>query len=337
MAVSAVAVLLLLLGAPATAQEAGLPQRVDMIDTTPPTADFSIDPPQGVVSTTFFFDALASADNEDSDAWLLVRFDFEDDGAWDTIWLNPTNPARRHTYTSTGIYTTRLEVKDRDELTATTTRSVEVGDPGTNAPPTAACNVSPQSGPPGTTFTFEATASADAEEATSALVVKWDQYGTFDFRGQSWQPATQPISFTYTGLGIQRVDLIVMDTGFLMDTAECEVEIEPPGGNTAPTADLVISPTHGTTTTPYSLDARGSHDDQDAIASLSVRFDWTDDGVYDSSWLNASQLWEHTFGDVWGAITVRAQVRDSGGLTDEITQTVTVSRIFQIHLPALTR
>ncbi len=304
---------------------------------TPPVADFTVDPPQGVVGTQFFFDPISSSDAEDSDAWLMVRFDFDGDGVWDTPWDNPTNPPARHTYTRAGTYQATLQVQDTGGLTDTKTKTVQVGDPGNNTPPTARCSVVPTSGPPGTTFTFSAANSSDAQDDTSALQVRWDPWGTFDFRGQTWQPATQPITFTYTRLGIHDVDLIVMDSGYLMDDTSCQVEIVPSGGNTPPTASLVITPTTGTITTTFTMDVRGSRDKEDDVSRLSVRFDWTDDGVYDTGWLNASQQWQHTFAHVWGRIRVRAQVMDSGGLTDEATRTVLVSTPYRLYVPALWR
>ena len=304
---------------------------------TPPVADFTIDPPQGVVGTRFFFDPISSYDNEDSDAWLSTRFDFDGDGIWDTGWNNPTNPAPHHIYSAVGTYQVKLEVMDTGNLTDTHVIALQVGGPGNNTPPTAQCTASPPSGPPGTIFTFSAADSSDAQDDTSALQVKWDQWGTFDFRGQTWQPATQSVTFTYTSLGIQEVDLIVMDSGYLMDDTSCQVEVVPEGGNTPPTADLVITPSYGTYTTTFTMDVSGSTDAHDNLADMSVRFDWTDDGTYDTSWLNASQPWSNTFTYNWGQITVRAQIQDSGGLTDEATQTIYVTAPYQIYLPVVQR
>ncbi|RME81748.1 MAG: hypothetical protein D6775_12795 [Caldilineae bacterium] len=167
--------------------------------------------------------------------------------------------------------------------------------------------------------------------------MKWDKWGGFNFSGQDWQPATQPVQFTYDRLGQHTVDLIVMDTGYLMDDTECVLEVVPPGGNNPPTAQLVITPTTGTITTTFTLDVSGSTDDHDAIYDLSVRFDWTDDGVFDTSWLNASQTYTVTFHDMWGQFTVRARVMDSGGLTDDATQTITVTTPYRIFLPLATK
>ncbi len=300
---------------------------------TPPSADFTIDPPQGVVGTIFFFDPIAVSDAEDSDAWLQVRFDFDGDGTWDTIWLNPTNPPYNYTYDAPGTYQVKMVVMDTGGLTDTKVKTLQVGDPGNNTPPTAKCTANPTSGPPGTTFTFSAAGSSDAQDPVSALKVKWDQWGGFDFRDQNWRPATQSVAFTYNSIGVHEVDMVLMDTGYLMDTTTCSVEVIPPGGNDPPTARLEIRPTMGTITTTFTMDVTGSTDDHDTIAEMSVRFDWTDDGVYDTGWLNASQLWTNTYSDVWGQIRVRAQIKDSGGLTDEATQTIVVTTPYYIFLP----
>ena len=302
-------------------------------DNTPPTADFSIDPPQGVVGTIFFFDTGLSSDAEDDLSWLSARFDFDGDGVWDTAWLNPANSPERYTYDAAGTYQVKLLVKDTGGLTDTKVKTLQVGDPGNNTAPTAKCTATPASGPPGTTFTFSAADSSDAQDPVSALKVKWDKWGVFDFRGQDWRPATQPITFTYDQIGIRKVDLILMDTGYLMDHTSCSVEVVPPGGNTPPTARLVITPTVGTITTTFTLDVSGSSDAEDDITYMTVRYDWTNDGVFDTSWLNAADPLRVTFNDIWGQFTVRARVRDSGGLTDDATQTITVTTPYHIYLP----
>ncbi len=300
---------------------------------TPPTARFTVDPPQGVVGTMFFFDPYSSSDAEDSIAWLLSRFDFDGDGTWDTNWDNPANPAATHIYSAPGTYQVKLEIKDTGGLTDTTVMTVQVGDPGSNTAPVARCTGSPATGPAGTVFTFDASGSTDAQDAVSALQVKWAPWGGFYFRGQSWQPATQPMTFTYSSLGIHRVDLIVMDSGYLTSNTSCEVEVVPPGGNNPPTAKLSITPSYGTYTTTFTADMSGSTDDWDSLPYLSVRFDWNGDGVYDTGWLNASQRWDNTFTHDWGPITVRAQIRDTGGLTDEDTQSIYVKAPYEVYLP----
>lgn len=100
---------------------------------TPPTADFGISPQDGDVATAFVLDASLSSDSEDLLAALFVRWDWEDDGAWDTSWS--TNKVASHTYPAPGTYSIRLEVRDTGGLRNQTTRWVTVSPrPDTSGP-----------------------------------------------------------------------------------------------------------------------------------------------------------------------------------------------------------
>ena len=55
-------------------------------------------------------DAASASDTETASEELQVRWDFEDDGAWDTDWV--TNAPADHAYDEEGSYTVRLEVRD---------------------------------------------------------------------------------------------------------------------------------------------------------------------------------------------------------------------------------
>jgi len=81
-------------------------------DDTPPVAGFTIDPPDGNVQTAFVFDASTSTDKEDPTAVLMVRWDWESDGQWDTDWSS--NKKINHNYTDEGTYYVSMEVKDTD-------------------------------------------------------------------------------------------------------------------------------------------------------------------------------------------------------------------------------
>lgn len=327
-------VALLLAGLLAVTVHAGPISGKTQDDNTPPVAVFSVDPASGVVGTHFVFDPSATHDNEDSLAWLLIQFDWNGDGVYDTGWLNPGNPAPEHVYNTVGDYNVTMRVKDTGGLTDTVSQVVHVADPGSNTPPTARCTVTPASGTVDTVFTFSAASSSDVQDAQSQLRATWDwDSGGWD---TPWLPIDQQQTHQFNHTGEYDVWVRVMDTGALSDDAYCTVWVVT-SSNTPPTAVLAISPPSGTITTTFTIDPTGSHDDEDDIAYLSVRFDWTNDGVYDTSWLNASQTWTKLFSDVWGDITVRMRIKDSGGLTDEITRTVHVTTPYRLFLPSFHR
>ena len=100
---------------------------------TPPEPRFSVDPGVGNVSTTFLFDASESSDDRDVTSALEVRWDWTDDGTWDTSWS--TTKTATHLFSSDGVKTVRLEVRDTGGLSNNTTATVVVD---STAPDTSA-------------------------------------------------------------------------------------------------------------------------------------------------------------------------------------------------------
>jgi len=94
-------------------------------------------------------------------------------------------------------------------------------------------------------------------------------------------------------------------------------------GNTKPSAVFTISPGAGPVDTLFTFDATGSFDAEDPSASLEVRWDWENDGLWDTDF-STDQVTIHQYA-VPGTRTVKLQVRDSGGLTDDQTHTVNVT------------
>jgi len=89
-----------------------------------PTASFTVNPASGPLETVFEFDALGSSDPEDSTADLEVRWDWDNDGSWNSDW-SPTKTATHH-YSTTGPKIVRLQVRDTAGATDDTTRTVTV-------------------------------------------------------------------------------------------------------------------------------------------------------------------------------------------------------------------
>ncbi|UCE80853.1 MAG: hypothetical protein JSV94_06870, partial [Methanobacteriota archaeon] len=75
-------------------------------------------------STTFVFDASDSSDDRDPLSDLTVRWDWTDDGAWDTTWSSLKTAS--HQYSITGPKTVRMEVRDTSGLANNTTTQIVV-------------------------------------------------------------------------------------------------------------------------------------------------------------------------------------------------------------------
>jgi uncharacterized protein (TIGR02145 family) len=91
---------------------------------TNPTASFLVTPAIGTIETIFDFDASGSTDLEDVASALKVRWDYENDGVWDTEYS--TIKIATHQYSSIGTITVMLEVMDAGGLTKITTAQISV-------------------------------------------------------------------------------------------------------------------------------------------------------------------------------------------------------------------
>jgi PKD repeat protein len=281
-----------------------------LVNNTPPIASFAVAPLTGDISTTFTVDASSSSDLEDATSTLEVRWDWEDDGVWDTSWS--TTKTAQHQYLSPGTYTIRLEARDAGGLADQTTRQVWVN----NTPPTASFTISPPAGDISTTFTVDASSSTDLEDSASSLEVRWDweDDGVWD---TSWS-TTKTAQQQYTALGVHTVRVEVRDIGGLSSQTTRQVWVN----NTSPSVSFVASPSSGNISTLFTMDALAS-DLEDPPPQLEVRWDWEDDGSWDSPW-STTKTAQHQFATP-GTYTIRVEVRDTGVLTSQTTRQVWVN------------
>jgi hypothetical protein len=93
-------------------------------DPEKPTAKFTVSPETGNLDTMFIVNAEGSFDNKDNIGMLQFRWDWEDDGEWDTLYSSKV--LNSHKYSTTGSKTIRLELKDTDGNTSSTTKTVVV-------------------------------------------------------------------------------------------------------------------------------------------------------------------------------------------------------------------
>ena len=98
---------------------------IDTEENRSPQAEFTFDPPAGIVGTTFSFNASSTVDNKDDVIALEFRWDWETDGTWDTDWQQ--KPSATHVYEEGGSYTVALEVKDTQGLIGSISHILSVG------------------------------------------------------------------------------------------------------------------------------------------------------------------------------------------------------------------
>lgn len=186
--------------------------RAGALDIVPPVARFLRDPVVGMAGDTFTFDASPSRDNLTPPGALMVRWDLNNDGAWDTpLSLDKTIT---RTISAAGVYSVTLGVWDLMAYSSTMTLPVIVLPVSVNTPPTASISVSPLVGVAGTTFQFDASASSDAQTPNDLQVCwDWDVDGLCDTNFS----ATLTASRVYTDAGFHIVRAVVRDAGGLTD------------------------------------------------------------------------------------------------------------------------
>jgi parallel beta-helix repeat protein len=107
--------------------------------------------------------------------------------------------------------------------------------------------------------------------------------------------------------------------------------------NNPPTAAFTFAPDNVNRCTLITFDASTSSDIEDAVQDLQVRWDWENDGTFDTGWSN-HKVTSHQFPGS-GLHTVRMEVMDSGGLMSSTTRQVTINAAIcgGIYLPLIIR
>lgn len=283
---------------------------------TNPQASFTVNPSIAPPGTTFQFDASASSDKETAKSALEVRWDWENDGTYDTGWS--TAKTASHVYVgSGGMRLARVAVRDAQGLIGSVVQQVWIDNK-----PTATFTVSPARGPVNTVFQFDGSGSSDPDLTSAyALDYRWDWQddGTYD---TSWWQNVTP-SHTFTAPGTYTVRLQVRQiAGSLTDTTTRKVTVDPaPMG--APKASFTVTPAVGPPDQKFQVDASGCNDPNGSNAALQVRWDWENDGLYDTAWSTTRKA-THVYGGGAGTHTVRMQVKDSEGLSAVAVRTVTI-------------
>ena len=291
----------------------------DIGGNTPPAAIFTFTPTYGTTTTLFSFDGSQSYDNEDSQELLRVRWDWENDGTWDTEFT--TIKTATHQFLQENTYTVKMQVIDTEGLSGFATHTVYVNNSGGNTPPVAIFYYSPEIGNTSTLYSFNASLSNDIQDPEELLQVRWDweNDGSWDtfFSTNKIANHQYPVTGTYT------VRLEVRDTEGLSDFASLDVEVTQGGGGSPPTAIFTILPAIGTTSTVFDFDASESYDNEDPQNMLQVRWDWEDDGVWDTDY-SLNKLISHQY-SLENTYSIRMEVKDTDGETSFVVHDLIVS------------
>lgn len=94
--------------------------------------------------------------------------------------------------------------------------------------------------------------------------------------------------------------------------------------NHPPTASFTYSPTSSDTCKLFTFNASGSSDPEDPTSALRVRWDFDNNGFYETDW-DTTKTITHVLDNPTYLQTVRMQVIDTSDLADTVTQTISFS------------
>jgi uncharacterized protein (TIGR02145 family) len=199
---------------------------------TAPKAYFDVRPDFGTIATEYFFDAWRCRDKQDTVVVLQVRWDWENDGRWDTDYSLAKTAT--HRFPVAGTKTVCMEVRDTAGLTNTTTRKFRVFI--ANTPPTATFTITPDSGTTETIFTFDPSGSSDKEDTITALRAKWIGIGSGG--SEIWPSVTKKRTEYFSSIGTKTITFIVRDRGDLADTCKKQLTVKMVGGEKGSVMDI---------------------------------------------------------------------------------------------------
>ncbi len=310
----------------------------------PPLAvDFAFSPTNPNAGDTVTFTSLASGGTAPyAYAWTFG------DGTSASV-ANPT-----HIYGSAGTFTVTLGVTDAVPATVTASKSITVSTP----PPLIGIpanafrglyfdnedlsNMRVQRIDSSVNFNW-GSGTPDPSVGADTFSVRWEGYwdyaqgGVYRFNAttddgmrvsldnltsvvDSWIPQspttyTQDVEVT-AGRHYVRVEFFERTAGAV---AQVSWSFLSPPPQPRPTARIALTPGYPKPGDAVSFDASSS---TSLNGTLEARWDWEDDGTWDAAW-SATLSAQHVFATE-GAYTVRLEVRDAGGLTDNATQAVAV-------------
>jgi uncharacterized protein (TIGR02145 family) len=189
-----------------------------------------------------------------------------------------------------------------------------------NADPVAEFTIEPEDGSVNTEFKFDASGSHDEEDPVEKLMVKWCFYYTGygdQYTGETWDKVAY---HKYTVPGTYSIECVVMDTYGNEGWAVKSLQVTQ---GSAPNAVFTIDPQEGNTTTIFTFDASECFDNEDPVESLQVRWDWENDGEFDTDY-STEKIITHQYTES-GDYEIKLEVKDTDVETGTTIRYLTVS------------
>jgi len=279
-----------------------------------PVIHATLSPTTGNTTQKFNFDLSRSESRTGRGQKVFIRWDWDGDGNWDTPFTRLL--VYEHRYYAPGSWNPRLEMSNLDGATDTLSFIIPVA--RGYSPPRPVLNTTPGNGHIFTRFLLDASATRDDEDSLDQLSFRWDFEGDGQWDTQFADSAK--IHHVYPMTGFYNPGFQVRDPSGLISTgrAQVKVTLEDP----RLVATFRCMPDSVTDNTEITMDASASRDLDNPVEPLFYRWDWENDGTWDTGWLN-DPMTIHVFKEEHIRF-VRLQVMSLRGMQNEIAQKIRV-------------
>jgi PKD repeat protein len=281
-------------------------------DNAPPLADAG-NIYQGTVDEDIIFDA---SESYDPDGTIIgYRWDYTNDGTWDTEWLQ--TKITTHVFTDPGRYTVVLEVKDNNNETSQDTATVHITTLD-RSEPYAQFTISPTNPLCEEVVTFDASLSYDPDGSVTGY--RWDFTGVGVFT--TWQ-TDESITYSYDTNGSYTATLEIRDDDDMLNVTSMNLYV---GENHAPTTPSQPNgPTTASQNSSISFSTSSTDPDDHRIR---YGWDWDNDSSVDQwtdyftsgSNIQASHMWTNT-----GSYCIQVRAQDEFGITSDFSEKTTIT------------
>lgn len=239
-----------------------------------PRPKFTISPETGNYFQEFVFDASSTKDDEDSLNVLLFKWDFDGDGHWDTNF--EPNPIAVKKYKTLGSFYPELEVKDPSNKVASYSQRLEIHKTDT----LIHVNVEwPQKKYlVGDTIVFDATESYYELNPIKEYQISWKVPNNPEW---SVPDDNKIFSYIVNQEGINKIACkVILNTSLLENIGY--IEIIAGAENLPPNPSFEVAIPYGNTSSQFYFNCWSSSDDNIPPSQLFLRWDWNNDGVWDT-------------------------------------------------------
>lgn len=299
----------------------------------PPDAKLQIDITSGKITTDFVFDGSKSSDDNDSLQYLRFRWDWENDGSWDTDYSFEN--VITHRFDGIGNFSIRMEVSDTELLSSFDTVDIFIEDTAPVVTITAPSES--QSGKIKIDFSV-----SDSDGNKNDFLVYYNENNsvyrllTIDSVKQGniettygkpsklsgvssgnnyfiWDSNSEIVYENTENVKILFKWIDTYDTGELPDGIESGSFTVNNFTDFSPVPSFTVSPSSGVTNYTFTFDVSATTDNEDLLSELLFRWDWDGNGTWDTAY-GSGTTYYHSFNSQ-GNYSVVLEVKDSAGNT----------------------